>query len=407
MIDRLGAGAPFVAFIGLCAALYLAAACSSQEPVVEEAPVSGPSPAAQPADAPASASNVPDGKPELLSEWNQLRVADGELRLNDDVVPYALNSALFSDYSHKLRTISLPPNTGFAYEYNEDVFDFPVGTVITKTFYYPVEADGQNSGRVLKTADPGGDLVTPLDLAELRLIETRVLVHRADGWEALPYVWNDEQTEATLKRTGDLLRLTLVDGGTETDFPYLVPDANQCASCHATDHTDGAILPIGPKPRHVNRTVDYGDGATDQILHWERALGWFSNDPLGSEGHPQAVDWTDTEWPLDSRARAYLDINCSHCHNSSGAADTSGLFLEPWTELGLEVGVCKAPIAAGTGTGGRLVGIDPGSPDDSIFMFRLESTDPASMMPELGRGLVHQEGVDLIADWIESLDGSC
>ena len=48
------------------------------------------------------------GLPKQLSEWHVL-VSDGQhLRLNAGVEPYALNTALFSDYAHKLRAIWLP-----------------------------------------------------------------------------------------------------------------------------------------------------------------------------------------------------------------------------------------------------------------------------------------------------------
>ena len=109
---------------------------------------------------------------------------------------------------------------------------------------------------------------------------------------------------------------------------------------------------------------------------------------------------------LDARARAYLDINCSHCHNPSGPADTSGLNLEP-DAAGPALGTCKAPIAAGGGSGGRPYGIVPGKPEESITVFRMETTDPGKMMPELGRAVSHEEGVALITAWIAQMQGEC
>ena len=99
---------------------------------------------------------------------------------------------------------------------------------------------------------------------------------------------------------------------------------------------------------------------------------------------------------MDERARSYLDINCSHCHNKVGPADTSGLLLEPTDKVGPSLGLCKLPIAAGTGTGDRKYGIVPGKPDESIFTYRMKSVIPSEMMPELGRSLSHAEGVALI-----------
>ena len=388
--------APLVALTG--ALWLLANACGSGEP-------SQPATDAA-ADSPVTAAGPPTGNPELLSDWDQLAAQDGRLVLADGVVPYSLNSALFSDHAHKLRTVQLPEGVDPARYDPDDVFAFPVGTVITKTFYYPVHpAELPDGMRVLRAEPDPVALAEPLDLTSVRLIETRVLVHRDDGWHALPYVWDDEMTDATLQRIGDLVPLTLVDQGDETSFVYVVPDANQCANCHATNHTTGAIEPIGPAARHLNRDVDLGDGLIAQLASWQ-ALGLIDDLPATGD-IPSAAVWDDDAASLEDRARAYLDINCAHCHNSEGPADTSGLLLEADTEVGTALGVCKSPIAAGSGTGGRLVGIAPGEPDESIFVYRMQSTDPGEMMPELGRSLAHAEGVALISEWIESLTGTC
>ncbi len=352
---------------------------------------------------------VDEGNPELLSDWAQLSIENNQLVVDDAVTPYTLNSALFSDHASKLRTIWLPEGADAADYDNDDVFSFPVGTVITKTFYYllpdgdPAASNGER--RVTSSPDGSSDIDRMLDLSLVRLVETRVLAHRASGWVALPYVWDDEQTHATLSRTGDLQPMVFVDGVEETPFPYVVPNVNQCAGCHATNHTTGLIRPIGPKARHLNTDIDLGDGASSQLVQWSN-LGLVTGLPELAD-IPRSVVWNDDTASVAERARAYLDINCAHCHNENGPADTSGLFLEPTTEVGPRLGVCKPPVAAGTGTGDRRVGISPGHPEDSIFVFRMTTTDPGAMMPELGRGLIHQDGVDIISEWIASLEGDC
>ena len=96
----------------------------------------------------------PADNPDDLAAWNQLETRDGQLVLADGVTPYTLNSPLFSDYAHKLRTVWIPEGAGAAAYEPDRAFDFPVGTVVTKTFYYP-EPDGSepSDGKVLK-ADP-------------------------------------------------------------------------------------------------------------------------------------------------------------------------------------------------------------------------------------------------------------
>lgn len=107
------------------------------------------------------------------------------------------------------------------------------------------------------------------------------------------------------------------------------------------------------------------------------------------------------------RARAWLEINCASCHNPRGPARTSGLFLEYDQLEPTALGVCKPPVAAGRGSGGRAYGIVPGDPDASILTFRIESTELDIKMPELGRNLVDAEGVALIRAWIAAMPGAC
>lgn len=346
-----------------------------------------------------------DGRPPRLSDWHVVEVHDGRLQLNDSVVPYDLNTPLFTDYAHKLRTVWMPKGTTAKYQ-PTDTLDFPVGTVISKTFYYPRAADGK-FGDVARNDDYSRDFAgQELDMANVRLIETRILVHRKDGWAAIPYVWNDAQTEATLARTGAVLPLTLV--GTDharEDFNYVVPDESQCQSCHAQDWIDRKVHPIGPKARHINKDYHYADGSANQLEHLAK-LGYLSGLPALAEV-PRDANWEDTRATLDARARAYLDINCGHCHNANGAANTTGLTLDAGTPEDRHLGICKPPTAAGQGTGDHFFDIVPGQPDESILPYRLSSKEPGVMMPELGRSTVHREGVALIKAWIAAQPGSC
>ncbi|HBK91091.1 MAG TPA: hypothetical protein DDZ68_05420 [Parvularcula sp.] len=343
-----------------------------------------------------------EGYPERLSDWNLISAANGVLTLNARAIPYDLATPLFSDYALKLRTVTLPDGLAAAYDV-EHAFDFPVGTIISKTFYYP-KAGGAGQNAVTYGPSPalnGG----AMPLQGLRLIETRLLVRRAKGWTALPYVWNEEQTEARLNRIGAVKPMTLVrPDGRRENFAYLVPNETQCAGCHATNNTTRAIEPIGLKARHLNKDSSYNEGFNQ--LDWWTASGMLNGAAPGA-AHPRNAAWTDESASLDARARAYLDANCSHCHSDVGPADTSGLDLRPQTPMGPKYGRCKFTIAAGGGAGGRRYDIVPGDPDKSIFVYRMETTNPGHMMPELGRSVTHEEGVRLIADWIRSLEGAC
>lgn len=341
----------------------------------------------------------------MLSDWGLFDVSGEALELSDGVIPYDLSSPLFTDYANKLRTLWVPSGAPAADLSAGNVPDLPVGTVISKTFYYPKA--GGASTRVVKAEDPPGQLNPILsDLSQVRLMETRLLVRREDGWAAVSYVWNEAQTDAVLTRIGDAQSLTLVDPqGEDKDFTYIVPDINQCAGCHAPNNTSREIQPLGVRARHLNTSFTH-EGTVSNQLAFLRERGVLSD--LGPvSALPANADWSDTSASLEARARSYLDINCAHCHNPVGPADTSGLDLTMAADFGPALGVCKLPIAAGSGTGGRAFSIVPGAPDESILLYRLETTKPGAMMPELGRALQHAEGVALIHDWIAEMDGGC
>ncbi len=222
------------------------------------------------------------------------------------VVPYHLNTPLFSDHAEKLRFVQIPSGTSVVYN-DTAVFDFPVGTSLIKTFFYPVDFRDPIKGR--------------------RLMETRVLVHEENGWKALPYIWNAEQTEALLDVAGETMQVSYIDReGKKKSHAYVIPNMNQCKGCH---NKAEVMMPIGPSAWQLNGDHDYGTGKENQLKHWASAgilTGLANNVPKG-------VVWNDpATGSVAERARIWLDINCAHCHRGDGPASTSGLHL-CWLEL--------------------------------------------------------------------------
>ncbi len=349
-----------------------------------------------------------DEIPERLSDWRLLIIDGRNLQLNDRVVPYELNTPLFSDYALKLRTVWMPSERSAEYR-NDREFDFPVGTIFSKTFHYElVSGDSGGQVRVVK-ADREAVLSAEgtLDLDDYYLAETRLLIRYEEGWKAFPYVWNTAQDEAFLEPAGELLNLKLIsETGEEESIVYVVPDRNQCAACHTPDHASKDLRPLGPKARQLNRDYSYISGIENQLAYWTRngMLSGFDH----SAHTPKIANWSNpADATLEERARAYLDVNCAHCHNAQGAADTSALNLNIEAKVDRHFGICKPPVAVGRGSGNRPYDIYPGRAEESILLFRMENTDPAIAMPELGRASNHIEGIAVVRDWINSLPGIC
>lgn len=294
------------------------------------------------------------------------------------VIPYTINAALFTDYAFKKRFIKFPLDSKANYN-SEEVLDFPEGTVLIKNFYYPT------------------DFRKPEE--SVRILETRLLLRESGIWKALPYVWNDEQTDAFLNVAGKNLDVTWThyDGAVRT-IKYSVPNMNQCKGCHLKGD---AVMPIGPSARQLNGDYHYPEGKMNQLVHWLE-LNLIQGLPSQSQ-LPQLTSYDDEQVSIDKRARAWLEINCAHCHRVDGPAKNSGLHLLASEKDLAKLGVGKAPVAAGKGSGGLHYDIVPGKPEESILQFRIESIHPGIMMPELGRSTVHKEGVELVRKWISEM----
>ena len=315
--------------------------------------------------------------PKLLSEFGFF--ADGGKQVPaEGVIPYHLATPLFTDFAEKYRFVHVPAGQAATY-HPDEAFDFPVGTALIKTFAFPAD---------LRVPD-----------RDVRLIETRVLVRQENGWQAWAYLWNADQTEAELKIAGAKVDIAVTGrDGAPLSFTYAVPNKNQCKGCHALN---GEVAPLGPKARNLNVEHPYATGAENQLAHWA-AAGILSGSPQPADA-PSVPVWGDTAAPTEARARAWLDTNCAHCHRREGPASNSGLYLTWGENDPVAIGVGKRPVAAGRGSGDRLFDIDPGHPDNSILLYRVESTEPGVMMPEIGRTQTDPEAVALLRKWVEEM----
>ena len=313
----------------------------------------------------------------LLSDYNFFKKIETQIP-NENVIPYHLASPLFSDYTYKFRFVSMPNGEFAQYNYNE-VFNFPVGTKIIKTFAYPVDNRDLSLG--------------------FQLLETRLLIKDKNGWYPLSYIWKENQDDAELKYIGKTINAKWIDkNGVEQVNRYRVPNINQCGSCH---NLNKVIMPIGPKGRNLDVDFFYQHGMENQIDYWDK-INILENIPSDRK-NPTAI-WNLESETIENRARAYLDINCAHCHREGGSAGNSGFYLSHEETNNTSLGIMKKPVAAGRGSGGLKYVIKPGISEESILLYRMASTDPGVMMPELSRNMEHKEAIPLIKEWIDSIN---
>ncbi|HZP11270.1 MAG TPA: parallel beta-helix domain-containing protein [Nevskiaceae bacterium] len=350
---------------------------------------------------------------------------------NGGGVPFVLNTKLFSDYAVKYRVAYVPPGTHAIY--NDKASNgvdatavFPVGTIIAKTFSFPDESAG-----------------TEIPM-ETRLLIKRVTSKGHEHWDGAAYIWstNDKGKRvanlalggATAPASWDYADIDSNAHHVGSTQGYLIPNRAQCLTCHSAENKDPGAAPIGPKIRFLNRPYQsesreateqsrHEVHGRNQIQYWcEKGLmtgcpGDLGVDPLtqiatklervpvfnkpGDSGFA-----ANSPQDIESRARAYLEVNCQHCHNPHGFAANTGFYLDSFRAVDGSYGICKQPTAAGAeGTGGRTYDIEPAASAKSILEFRIgpNATTPAARMPPLARSVVHDEGHALIQQWIDQV----
>lgn len=349
--------------------------------------------------------------PQKLSAWKLFKGPMSKLVPATRFVPYVLNTPLFSDYAAKHRMIWIPRKTKILYT-SASVFQFPQGTLIAKTFSFP---------KAKNIPAPG-------------IVETRLLFHSPKGWKVITYIWNKEQTDATIAIAGGRKEIVGIPQHPKK-FTYVIPNQNECVNCHEKGKQASPygpipkVTPIGPKARNLNRTFVYMGGKEENQLVYLQRIGWLKGLPTESKGKllpncnfeqnldpkknkctPFMPPANNTKYPLTDRARAYLDGNCAHCHRAQGAAGTSGMWLNYLERENSRLGICKSPAAAGKASRCYRYDICSGHPDHSIMIYRMSSDHTDIRMPELGRMVADcnpHQGVELIRKWIKNMKTPC
>jgi uncharacterized repeat protein (TIGR03806 family) len=328
--------------------------------------------------------------PRKLSETGLFADVRG-LRPATGLISYSVNAELWSDGASKERFIAIPGNGKIEYEtvtYPQPApgsvpgWRFPDGTVFVKTFFLETE--------------PG----------KKRRLETRLLVvERVAGteeygdqvWSGYTYIWNDEQTDAVLADARGVDREFMVKSAAgERKQTWHFPSRAECTLCH----TVTAKYALGVNTAQMNRDHDYGGVVANQLATLEHIGVLDRKLPKPPKDLEKLADYRDANASLDSRARAYLHANCSHCHRKWGGGNAEFQLLStlPVAELGV---VDTKPGQGAFDLKDPRI-LVPGDPARSMLRHRMTLTG-LGRMPHIASSVVDEDAVKLIGDWIRAM----
>ncbi|MCI4669888.1 MAG: hypothetical protein MRZ79_17260 [Bacteroidia bacterium] len=288
-----------------------------------------------------------------LSAYNIFEGNAADLIPASDFHLVELSSILFTDYSHKQRLIKVPAGTKMTKQ-NDGTIDYPDGTIMTKTFFYQNDERDSSLGK--------------------RIIETRLEIKENGIWNIATYLWNQSQTEATLSLDGLDTQVNWVNAaGIPRSTLYHVPSQNECMTCH---QSDSEISPIGPSLRNLNRLVERNGTNLNQLTHLQ-SIGILDDFDITQAS--RIVNYNDPTASLSDRGRAYMDMNCAHCHNPDGWDYAT----ERQFDFRYETSLAQSGILF---------------EEDKISNALLDGE-----MPFIGTTLLDEEGVSLVIEYLDSL----
>ncbi len=312
--------------------------------------------------------------PKLLSQTGAFADVTA-LQPADFLIPYGVNSPLWSDGAVKQRWIALPRGAKIDFSVNGE-WKFPEGTVFVKNFSLPVD---DTNPKVLHR------------------LETRLLIRDSSGGVyGASYKWRPDNSDAELVTAGTNEMIAIKTAtGTRTQ-KWFFPGRQDCLTCHTP--ISGGVL--GVKTRQLNGDYRYPDGVNDNQLRVWNHLGLFAQ-PIAEKRIfllPRLVAMTDTHASLNLRVRSYLDANCSQCHRPGGAeAFFDARFDTPLSQQN----IINGPLGNQMGISGAKV-VVPGNTNKSMLFHRI-SIAGDNQMPPLAKNVVDTNAVAVFAKWISSL----
>jgi glucose/arabinose dehydrogenase len=314
--------------------------------------------------------------PKLLSQLGFIDPRRG--KPSQDLLPYDVQSPLWSDGAVKQRWMSLP--SGNVHFDPTAAWRFPEGTVFVKKF-----------SMALDERKP----------KKLRPLETRFFVAGAGGeYYGLTYKWNEEGSDAevVLQRTEEELEIRGLDGEVRNQV-YVYPGPYDCMVCH----NDEAGSVLGVRTEQINHPVPgvkrwFWD---NELVSWsEQGVFDVKIDEPSAETYASLVPLSRESSSVQDRLRSYWSSNCSMCHGSG--PDIRANWDARWSTPFAAQGILNGPLENGERLDGERV-VVPGDPEKSAMFTRSASSVPSLRMPPLGRRQIDTAYTSLLERWILSL----
>jgi hypothetical protein len=267
-------------------------------------------------------------------------------------------------------------------------------------------------------------------------------------WAGYSYLWNAEQTDATLVAAEGLDREYEIHVPKSAEHPdglkkqvWHYPSRTECMVCHSRAQN----FVLGVCEGQLNKEHDFGGviehqfdvlarlgaikvrnevdgktvlreelkaaGKTDQeIKQWvaiaSATRGQRVADKMTSflphppEHYRKFADPYDAGQPLLERVKSYLHTNCASCHVEAGGGNSQ-------MELGYYTALEKMKLIDARPVHHKYDLPDPrlvaaGHPERSILLYRLAKRG-TGQMPQIGTALVDQRAVALFEEWIKQL----
>jgi uncharacterized repeat protein (TIGR03806 family) len=319
----------------------------------------------------------PNRLPKRLSQTGLFAML-ADLTPSPGVVPYGVNSPLWSDGARKRRWIALPGGERIGFR-KAGEWTFPRGTVLVKHFERPDDE-----------ADPDS----------VRWLETRLLVvDGTGGGYGVSYKWRPDRSDADLLADGATEEVAIRTPRGTRSQAWSYPSRDECLKCH----TGVAGFVLGPKTRQLNGDFRYpSTGVTDNQLRTWNYLGMF--DPPLRESEIAAFDRLvavgDASASLEHRVRSYLDANCMHCHRPG--ANIPAAFDARFDTPPSGRKMLDAPTVSDSLGIDRPRVVAPGDPARSLLYRRMIQPERFKM-PPLARNVVDAEAAAVVAEWVRGL----